>query len=264
MPKVLFFSDPSNNRPGLGATIQLDSGEPCMVSIAQGWVRVKKTRFGFFGAILYAEKAAYKTALTARALSFLYPKSLLPPGFTDPVLREFANAIMHCSTCAEVSIVLNEAVVKSESNPSDSKIMSDYGDFLANTKTRPDSFYDVNLLPYPKETIIAAIEREIVREPLESRVELLKTVVLWLWNFQEGVGTTPLPLTGMDLSKFPMGRTPAEMNEIRRIISDPNVERDRKRAETFKNIAEAESKKIDERIAAAVRKRSAEIEKARR
>lgn len=257
MPKVLYFSDPSNKRPGVGATIRLDSGEPCIVSIAQSSVRVKKTRLGFFGTLLYQEKDVYKTASTARALSFIYPKNLLPPGFTNPILRVFANAIMHCSTCAEVSVVLNEAVTRSESNPSDAKIVSDYADFLANTKTVPDSFYDVNLLPYPKEAIIAAIEREIVRGPVDARVEWLKTGVLFLWNFQEGVGAAPLPLTGMDLSKIPRGTTPAELNEIRRIVSDPNVERDQKRAEVFKNIAEAESKKIDERIATAIRMRSA-------
>jgi hypothetical protein len=219
---------------------------------------VKKSRLGFFGALLYEEKVAYKTALTAKALSFLYPKSLLPPGFTNPVLRAFANAIMHCSTCAEASIVLNEAVARSESNPSDPKIVSDYADFCANTKTRPDSFYDVSLLPHPKEAIIAAIEREIVREPVEARVDWLKTGVLFLWNFQEGVGVAPLSLTGMDLSRIPRGTTPAELDEVRRIVSDPNVERDRKRAEGFKSIADAESKQIDERIAAAIRIRGAQ------
>jgi hypothetical protein len=163
---------------------------------------------------------------------------------------------MHCSTCADVSIVLNEAVARSESDPSDPKIMSDYADFCANTKTKADSFYDVSLLPHPKEVIIAAIEREIVREPLEARVDWLKTGVLFLWNFQDGVGATPLPLTGVDFSQIPRGTTPAELSEIRRIVSDPNMERDRKRAEGFKNIVEAESKKIDERIAAAIRLRN--------
>jgi hypothetical protein len=223
---------------------------------------VKKTRLGFFGAVLYEEKVVYKAAMTAKALSFLYPKSLLPSGFINPILRAFANAIMHCSTCAEVSIVLNEAVARAESDTSDAKIVSDYAEFITNTKTIPDSFYDVNLLPHPKEAIIVAIEREIVREPVEARVNWLKTGVLFLWNFQEGVGAAPLPLTGMDLSKFPKGTTPAELNEIRQIVSDPTIERNRKLTEGFKNIAEAESKKIDERIAAAVRMRSADIEKA--
>lgn len=42
MPKLLFFADPSNKRPGVGATVRLDSGEPCMLSIAQSGVRLRK------------------------------------------------------------------------------------------------------------------------------------------------------------------------------------------------------------------------------
>lgn len=69
MPKVLFFSDPSNGHPGLGATIQLDSGEPYLMSISPGWVRVKKSRTGLFGKTLYNVRNARKTAETARALT---------------------------------------------------------------------------------------------------------------------------------------------------------------------------------------------------
>jgi hypothetical protein len=257
VPKVLYFSDPSNKRPGLGATIRLDSGEPCIVSIAQSGVRVKKTRLGFFGAVLYEEKVVYKAALTAKALSFLYPNNLLPPGFTNPVLRAFANAIMHCSTCAEVSIILNEAVARAERQAViDGKIVSDYAAFMEKTTVKADCFYDVNVLPHPKDAIIAAIEREIIQEPVDARVDWLKTGVLFLWNYQEGVGAVPLPLTGMDLSRIPRGTTPAELAEVRRIVSDPNVERDRKRAEGFRSIADAESKQIEERITAAVRLRN--------
>src|SRR5277367_3368803 len=109
MSKVLNFADPSNGRPGLGATIQLDSGEPCLISVAQAGVRVKKSRLGLLGAILFEEKIVYKAALTAKALDFLFPDTLLPAGFTNPVLRAFANAVLHCATCAEVAAVLNEA-----------------------------------------------------------------------------------------------------------------------------------------------------------
>jgi hypothetical protein len=56
MAKVLFFSDPSNGRPGLGATIRLDSGEPCIISIAPpGWVRVKKIAW-VFSVRFYSQK----------------------------------------------------------------------------------------------------------------------------------------------------------------------------------------------------------------
>src|SRR5579872_874 len=114
MATVLYFSDPSNRRPGRGATIRLDSGEPCTLSLARIGVRVKKSRFGWLGPILYHEKNLYKAASTARALSALFPHSLLPSGFTDPVLSAFANAILHCSNCAQVAIILNEAATRAE------------------------------------------------------------------------------------------------------------------------------------------------------
>jgi hypothetical protein len=56
----------------------------------------------------------YRVALTGMALGSLYPDSLLPDGFTDPVLSAFANAILHCSTAPEVSVVFNEAILEAE------------------------------------------------------------------------------------------------------------------------------------------------------
>lgn len=128
MPKVIFFSDPSNGRPGLGATIQLDSGEPCVMSIAPGWVRVKKSRTGLFGRTLYNVRDVHKTTETARALTYLYPDSRLPPGFTDRTLCAFANAILHCDTCNAVATVLNEAVTRAGAQAErDVEIVSDFG-----------------------------------------------------------------------------------------------------------------------------------------
>jgi hypothetical protein len=115
MPTLLYFADPSNRRSGIGATIRLDNGDPCWLSIAQRGVLVKKSRYGLFGAVLYSEKNLYKAAEAAIALNFLFPDNQLPEGFTDPTLISFANAIWHCATCVEVSITINEAVSKARS-----------------------------------------------------------------------------------------------------------------------------------------------------
>lgn len=109
MPTLIYFADPSNGRLGRGATIRLGSGEPCSVSIARTGVRVKKSRLGWFGPLLYNETNLYKVAQTAEALDRQFPANLLPPGLTDPVLRAFANAIFHCSSSAEVAVILNRA-----------------------------------------------------------------------------------------------------------------------------------------------------------
>lgn len=257
MPKVLFFSDPSNGRPGLGATIQLDSGEPCLMSISPGWVRVKKSRTGLFGSTLYNVRNAHKTAETARALIYLYPNSQLPAGFTDPILCAFANAILHCATCSEVAVVLNEAVARADKQATqDMDVVSDLGGLMAKCTIRPDAFYDVSVLPHPKEAIIAAIERQILWAPNQRLVELLITAAAFLYNFQHDVGDTPLPFLGEDLGPAPRGEmTPAIVEEIRRraerIVNNPNA----KRVEQFWAISDRETKLIDRRIATAVRLR---------
>jgi hypothetical protein len=254
MPKVLFFSDPSNGRPGLGATIRLDSGEPCLMSISPGWVRVKKSRTGLFGQTLYNVRNARKTAETARALTYLYPNSRLPAGFTDPVLCAFANAILHCSTCSEVAIVLNEAILHADKQAAqDTEILSDFAAFIAKGERRPDAFYDVSVLPHPKEAIIAAIEREIRWASNQEWIEWLKTGAVLLWNFQHGVGSGALFLLGEDLGPPHRGEmTPEAVDEIaQRIVTSPN----RQRANQFRAIADSEAKQIKERIAAAVRLR---------
>jgi hypothetical protein len=261
MPKVLYFSDPSNGRPGRGTTIRLDSGEPCLMSISPGWVRVKRSRLGLFGSTFYNVRNAHKTAETARALTYLYPNSQLPTGFTDPVLCAFSNAILHCATCSEVAVVLNEAVSRADKRAAqDREIVSDLGDLMAKCAIRADAFYDVSLLPHPKEAIIAAIEGQILWAPNQKLVELLITASMFLWNFQHGVGDTPLPLLGEDLGPAHRGEiTPKIVDELRRtaqrIVNSPNA----KRADQFRAIADRETKLINERIAAAVRLRETQI-----
>jgi hypothetical protein len=272
MPKLLRSSETM----GCGATIQLDNGEVVYVSIAQVGVLVrhwdssgsffKSLMSNFFGAKLYNESNVYKNAQTAQALNVLFPDQTPElPQFKNPVLAVFSNAIWHCGSAAEVCAVLNEAIAKASGSAEkelshldtlyDAKIISDYGTFMAETTTRPDCFYDANVLPHPKETIIAAIERAIAREPIDKRVEQLRTGAVFLWNFQEGVGPSPLPLTGVDLSQLPRGTAPADVAELRRILSNPNIARDQERAKHFEAMADAEAKQTEQRLSAAVRMR---------
>jgi TPR repeat protein len=266
MPKLLRSSETA----GCGATIELDSREVVYVSIAQVGVLVRlwdmkggliKTLLSnFIGPKLYNESNVYKNAQTAQALSMMYPESAPELQFTNPVLAAFANAIWHCSSAAEVTITLNEAITRAgKQDMSDDGIVSDYADFMAKATTKPGYFYDVNVLPHPKEMILAAIEREILRESLEVRVEWLKTGSVFLWNYQEGVGPAPLPITGVDLSQIPSRTTPADLSELKRILASPNLKRDEGRAKAFEAIAQREAKQIEERITAAVRLRNARL-----
>jgi hypothetical protein len=105
------FEDSSTGR---FANVRMDNGDPCFIGVAQTGVIVNKSKVGFFGAKLYDEKNVYHAAMTAIALSYLYPEQLPPIGMTNPVLKAFTNAVLHCTKLAEVTRILNEAVQDAE------------------------------------------------------------------------------------------------------------------------------------------------------
>jgi hypothetical protein len=110
--KILFFADSLTQ--GCGATVRLETGEPCMLSLAQSGVRVKKSQFGLFGPVLYNEKNAYINAQRTGALAYLFPFKRFPDEILNPNLRAFLNAILHCHSAAEVCLTLNEAIQRAE------------------------------------------------------------------------------------------------------------------------------------------------------
>jgi hypothetical protein len=136
---------------------------------------------------------------------------------------------------------------------SDRKIVSDYVRFMVEASARLDCFYDASQLPQPKEAIIAAIEREIVRSPLEKQVESLQTASALMWNFLEGIGPVPRPLEGY--SRLPQGGTPADRDELERMVASVEYIRDIERTASLMDIAKREDKNVEERIAAAIRVR---------
>jgi hypothetical protein len=101
MTRILDFSE----TVGCGATFMLDSGEPCVLSVAQTGVRVRKSRYGFMGPILYDER----NAQTGIALDAILPARKFPCPYPIPsyaLLRmRFGTAPMR----ADVARTLNEA-----------------------------------------------------------------------------------------------------------------------------------------------------------
>jgi hypothetical protein len=73
-------------------------------------VRVRKSRFGWLGPILYDERNVYLAAKTGMALDELFPNKLVPVTIRNLVLAAFANAAWHCSTAAEMARLLNDAI----------------------------------------------------------------------------------------------------------------------------------------------------------
>jgi hypothetical protein len=79
MVKFLYFADDKRN--GCGATVRFETGEPCLVSVAQSGIIVKKSRYGLFGPMLYAEKVVYKNVRCAAALAYLFQDKRIPDEF---------------------------------------------------------------------------------------------------------------------------------------------------------------------------------------
>src|SRR6266700_4004330 len=117
--------------------------------------------------------------------------------FKNPVLAAFSNAIWHCAAAAEVCATLNEAAAKTPEleraevaspqafRESGKKIVSDLAELMATGDMKPDAFYDVSVLPHPKEDILLAIEREVLSEPTDARVEWLTVGAAFLPSFQQ-------------------------------------------------------------------------------
>ena len=119
---------------------------------------------GLHGSTRDYRLALYQRARTAQLNSF-------DPDISEAEFRRERNALEQAIRQVETKA----AAADDEQAKKDSKIVSDYATFLEKTTTtRPDCFYDASVLPHPKETIIAALEREIVRSKFEEDVEWLR------------------------------------------------------------------------------------------
>lgn len=119
MPQLIWSSETI----GCGATIRLDSDDVCVVTVGGG-VTVRTYKHGslfgsLFGSVLYKEKSVYKAATTALLLASAYPRETPLPSLKNPVLGAFARAIWHCSSAAEVCIVLGETSARALRMPID-------------------------------------------------------------------------------------------------------------------------------------------------
>lgn len=109
MPKLIGV----NEKSSCFATIQLDNGDICFISVARTGVLVKTYRPGlwnalvgaFFGTVLYREKNVHHAASRALALSSTIPSTVLQ--IANPVLSTFTHAVWNCSSAAQAAVVLN-------------------------------------------------------------------------------------------------------------------------------------------------------------
>lgn len=115
MPELLRSSE----RVGCGATIQLNAGEICIVSLARNGVLVRGYRPGlwgllgsFLGPVLFQERDPHRVLRIARMLPSIHEPNLVPVEFNSLLLSMYANAIWRCSSWQEVADRLNETAAK--------------------------------------------------------------------------------------------------------------------------------------------------------
>ena len=188
LPKLLYSSETVR----CGATLELDSKETCLISVARAGVRVKayQGRFGrcwigFFGSILYEEKNAYKIAQMVATLNSLFSERLLPVMFRNPALAAFTNAVWHCSSAAEIIWKLNEAATPAVVPPPKSSAEL-LGAFCELMEQHPTSQFDISRLPASKQKMKGVIREVWQREP--KLRDLLGHMYLYLSHFQDGIG----------------------------------------------------------------------------
>ena len=114
MPELFHIDE----KHGCGATITLDTGQHCLVSIARRGVIVRSYRsdsflkgdFGsFFGPILFEQRGIYEVAKIAMLLDIEYADASSPLELNNPILHAFAKAIWLCASDEHVGNVLSEA-----------------------------------------------------------------------------------------------------------------------------------------------------------
>ncbi len=104
------------------AVLKTDNGDICHISVAQTGVKIKKSRFGLFGKVLFNESPRVSNRV-GFILSELFPESdsRFPRELYEPhfVLSTYGNALLHLVSAQEVATVLGGIMCNVENSPSD-------------------------------------------------------------------------------------------------------------------------------------------------
>lgn len=192
-----------------------------------------------------SRRALYNRARTVQATKL--------SGFEPPLSTEKVEIECEALEQAIRTVEAEAAAAEAEQTSRDAQIVLDFATFMTEMKIKTDCFYDLDTLPHPKEAIIAAIERGIVRSPLREHVTWLRHGATLLRNFQAGIGAEPLPFAGSDIPQFP--QTSLDITQLKPAPRSSQNPSNAERAKEVEIMAEKESHEIEERVAAALRMR---------
>ena len=114
MPQLLYI----NERFGHDATIILDSGDACWISVGRKGVLIRSHKHNFWGGLLgslfgpklYHERDVYEALRVAQVLGATF-RSVPQIGCKDAILRAFCTAVWHCSSPSRVKAALRESAL---------------------------------------------------------------------------------------------------------------------------------------------------------
>ena len=106
MTELLYLNE--NLGGGCYTKLRLASGEPCVISVSQKGAFVKKSRFGYFGTMLYYQAGVYEVIRLAEALDRRFPIKTIPNTLKNPVFISLTVAVWRCSNADEARFLLYE------------------------------------------------------------------------------------------------------------------------------------------------------------
>jgi hypothetical protein len=218
-------------------------GEPMDGAQRDYYSLIARAVGGPHGSTREARQALYKHARSTQ----LHNIVVGAPRSASEIRRE-REALEHAIRAVESQA----ATAEIEQIEVDAKIISDLADLMAENNTRLECLYDVSVLPHPKETIVAAIERQIVRSPLEEHIDLLRSAAVFICNFIDGIGPEPLVLNALKVLQRPRSTPTTDASWLKQILDSPEYQRDAERSARLAAIAEKEDKEIEQRIAIAL------------
>lgn len=111
MPRLLYI----NERFGHDATIILESGDACWISVGKKGVLVRSHKHSFWGGLLgslfgpklYQERDVYQALSVAQVILATF-RPVPQIRCRDAMLKAFCTAVWHCPSPARVETVLND------------------------------------------------------------------------------------------------------------------------------------------------------------
>ena len=104
MSKLICFVD--DEETGGWARIMMQNGDYCWVEVSEEAIQVKHSKDGFFGLKMYEERDAEKAKQLANHFGTVL-SNIAPEEMHHPVLKPLVNTVLHCSSLAEVTWILN-------------------------------------------------------------------------------------------------------------------------------------------------------------